>query len=149
VGGAVAGGNWTEIAARTYLPVVSGIYARGAVHRQDKQYKKGKIITQSAVGLLQYPLEVEFPTEIKINDLLYYQEHTKDNGFYTGARERREREREREVLPPPPPHTTTLVFTHMYHPSHLMQAIVPTPLPGLHLATAPALTNSLAVRFFI
>ena len=108
MGGAAAGGNWTEIAARTYLPVVSGIYAGGAVHLQDKQYKKGKIITQSAVGLLQYPLEVEFPTEIKINDLLYYQEHTKDNGFYTGARER-ERESERYCFLPLPPSPITML----------------------------------------
>ena len=51
---------------------------------QDKQYTKGKIITQSAVGLLQYPLEIAMPTQLKVNDLLYWQSHTADNGFYTG-----------------------------------------------------------------
>lgn len=118
--------NWTEIASRVYLPVVSGteypplfshlylvlrliraclgessflkqgqvneravsfsagVYDGGLIHMQDKQYKKGKIITQSAVGLLQYPLEVAMPTQLKINDLLYWQSHTADNGFYTG-----------------------------------------------------------------
>jgi trehalose/maltose hydrolase-like predicted phosphorylase len=76
--------NWSQIVARVYLPVVSGIYEGGPIHKQDAQYKKGKIITQSAVGLLQYPLEIPMPTQLKINDLLYWQSHTKDNGFYTG-----------------------------------------------------------------
>jgi hypothetical protein len=76
--------NWSTIASRPYLPVVDGIYDEGPVHLQDKQYKKGKIITQSAVGLLQYPLEVPMPTQLKINDLMYWQSHTADNGFYTG-----------------------------------------------------------------
>lgn len=76
--------NWSAIAVRPYLPVVNGVYDGGAIHMQDKQYTKGKIITQSAVGLLQYPLEVAMPTELKINDLLYWQSHTADNGFYTG-----------------------------------------------------------------
>ena len=76
--------NWSTIVSRVYLPVVSGIYEGGPIHMQDKQYKKGKIITQSAVGLLQYPLEVAMPTQLKVNDLLYWQSHTADNGFYTG-----------------------------------------------------------------
>jgi hypothetical protein len=64
--------------------VVSGIYDEGPIHLQDKQYTKGKIITQSAVGLLQYPLEVDMAPQLKVNDLLYWEKHTKDNGFYTG-----------------------------------------------------------------
>ena len=64
--------------------MVSGIYDGGPIHLQDKQYTKGKIITQSAVGLLQYPLEVDMAPQLKVNDLLYWESHTKDNGFYTG-----------------------------------------------------------------
>ena len=63
---------------------MSGIYDGGPIHLQDKQYTKGKIITQSAVGLLQYPLEVDMAPQLKVNDLLYWESHTKDNGFYTG-----------------------------------------------------------------
>ena len=76
--------NWSAIASSPYLPTVTGIYDGGPIHMQDKQYTKGKIITQSAVGLLQYPLEIAMPTQLKVNDLLYWQSHTADNGFYTG-----------------------------------------------------------------
>ena len=79
VPGAVAASNWTAIASKVFLPVVSGISDGGLIHNQDKQYKKGKIITQSAVGLLQYPLEVPMPDRLKINDLLYWQAHTEDS----------------------------------------------------------------------
>jgi hypothetical protein len=82
--GAAVPANWSAIVAGVYLPVVGGVYDGGPIHDQDKQYTKGKIITQSAVGLLQYPLEVEMSTELKTNDLLYWQAHTADNGFYTG-----------------------------------------------------------------
>eukprot|EP01052_Picozoa_sp_SAG31_P005113 SAG31_NODE_220_length_19925_cov_3.630939_12_plen_172_part_00 len=78
--GAVAGKNWSAIASKIYLPVITGMFEGGAIHNQDKQYQKGKIITQSAVGLLQYPLEVPMPRQLKINDLIYWQAHTADNG---------------------------------------------------------------------
>ena len=61
--------------------ILAGPHAAAGIHDQDKQYTKGKIITQSAVGLLQYPLEVDMPAQLKVNDLLYWESHTKDNGF--------------------------------------------------------------------
>ena len=77
--------NWTDIASRMYLPVVTDIYSGGPVHLQDKQYHRGKIINQAAVALLQYPLEVKnIDPDVKRNDLLYYESVTKGNGFYTG-----------------------------------------------------------------
>jgi hypothetical protein len=73
--------NWTMIAAKMYLPVVTNVNPAGAIHLQDKQYTYGKQINQAAVGLLQYPLEVGgFSKELKRNDLLYYEAVTKSNG---------------------------------------------------------------------
>lgn len=48
------------------------------MHLQDSQYKYGQQINQAAVGLLQYPLEMQgLSTDIKRNDLLYYESVTK------------------------------------------------------------------------
>ena len=53
------GANWSSIAARPYLPLRTDLLGQDRpIHSQDKQYKKGQMITQSDVGLLQYPLEV-------------------------------------------------------------------------------------------
>ena len=82
--GDVAGSNWSNISANIFLPVVDNLYAGGPTHLQDKQYLKGELITQSDVGLLQYPLELNFSAELKVNDLLYYENVTRADGFYTG-----------------------------------------------------------------
>lgn len=83
--GLPVGANWTAISTQMYLPIVSGLYPGGPIHLQDRQYKHGKLINQAAVGLLQYPLEVQgIAPEVKRNDLLYYESVTAGNGFYTG-----------------------------------------------------------------
>jgi len=39
---------------------------------------------QSAAALLQYPLGLPMPVNIKTNDLSYYEPRTRSNGFFTG-----------------------------------------------------------------
>jgi len=39
---------------------------------------------QSAAALLQYPLGLPMPEDIKTNDLTYYEPRTRSNGFFTG-----------------------------------------------------------------
>lgn len=41
-------------------------------------------IMQSAAALLQYPLGLPMPVNIKTNDLSYYEPRTRSNGFFTG-----------------------------------------------------------------
>jgi hypothetical protein len=48
------------------------------------QQKGHCCIMQSAAALLQYPLGLPMATEIKINDLRYYEPRTRQNGFFTG-----------------------------------------------------------------
>eukprot|EP00039_Didymoeca_costata_P005392 m.81275 g.81275 ORF g.81275 m.81275 type:complete len:815 (-) comp12801_c0_seq8:34-2478(-) len=83
--GETPGANWTKLASKVFLPVVTGVYEGGPIHLQDNQYKKGQIITQADVALLQYPLEIAgISEELKKNDLAYYTAITNQNGFYTG-----------------------------------------------------------------
>eukprot|EP01043_Picozoa_sp_COSAG02_P009181 COSAG02_NODE_307_length_25111_cov_5.306693_21_plen_186_part_00 len=78
------GANWSMLAANVYLPISENIFSHGPVHLENREYKSGQVISQSDVGLLQYPLELEFDLKVKRNDLLYYTAHTDSNGFYTG-----------------------------------------------------------------
>jgi hypothetical protein len=82
--GAAPSANWSRIAAGMLLPVVDGIFDGGPIHLENRQYKAGQMISQSDVGLLQYPLGQDMPQELKANDLTYWENHTLDNGFYTG-----------------------------------------------------------------
>ena len=82
--GAVPGANWSSIATGMLLPVVEGIYKGGEVHLENRQYKAGQMTEQSDVVLLQYPLLLDMPPELKANDLAYWENHTLANGFYTG-----------------------------------------------------------------
>lgn len=51
---------------------------------QNQTAKSHCCIMQSAAALLQYPLGLPMPEEIKINDLAYYEPRTRSNGFFTG-----------------------------------------------------------------
>lgn len=93
--------DWLTKAEAPYLPIArSLIDSNGsAVHPEYAAYSGGPstccnkdqslktsncCIMQSAAALLQYPLNVPMPTDIKINDLKYYEPRTLSNGFFTG-----------------------------------------------------------------
>ncbi|EDQ92540.1 uncharacterized protein MONBRDRAFT_22300, partial [Monosiga brevicollis MX1] len=82
--GATVPSNYSLIADQMYLPLVDDLYAGGPVHPEYEGYQQGQAITQSAVGLLQYPLAITMPVSVAQNDLLYYQAVTRDNGYFTG-----------------------------------------------------------------
>lgn len=103
LGVAPAPKEWAAMAAAPYLPLSSTLpHSNGAqIHPEFAGYAGGPAdccgredgetassghccITQSAATLLQYPLGLELPDKIKINDLKYYEPRTRQNGFFTG-----------------------------------------------------------------
>ena len=82
--GETPGANWSTIASRVYLPTSTAIYLNATVHLENNRYRKGQMIEQDDVGLLQYPLGLQMPRATKVADLAYYQGVTDANGFYTG-----------------------------------------------------------------
>jgi trehalose/maltose hydrolase-like predicted phosphorylase len=77
--------EWGARAASPYLPLSSSLLPGGRlVHPEFTGYAKGGLIEQSAVALLQYPLLWEIATDIKVNDLTYYEPVTRQDGFFTG-----------------------------------------------------------------
>jgi len=83
--GAEAGSNWSTIASKPFLPLRDDLLSGFMIHSQDATYQKGQMITQSDVGLLQYPLEVSgIDDSVKRGDLLYYESVTNPDGYYTG-----------------------------------------------------------------
>ena len=82
--GRTAPREWATRAASPHLPLNSSLYPGGhAVHPEFQGYH-GEQITQSSVALLQYPLLWPMPTQVKIDDLTYYEARTRSNGFFTG-----------------------------------------------------------------
>ena len=75
---------WATYAQSPYLPLTASLLPGRLVHPEFTGYRKGQMIMQSAVALLQYPLLWPLPTDIKRNDLAYYEPVTKQNGFFTG-----------------------------------------------------------------
>eukprot|EP00729_Bicosta_minor_P020156 gene20156-4860_t len=93
--------RWADIADRVYLPTSTTLVDSGglAVHPQNRDYLGGSsdccesgrgkagngcCIEQSAVVLMQYPLGLDQPEEVKLNDIKYYEPRTIANGFFTG-----------------------------------------------------------------
>ena len=50
----------------------------------DESPGRGCCIEQSAAALLQYPLGLPLPEDVRRNDLLFYEPRTQANGFFTG-----------------------------------------------------------------
>ena len=80
-------GNWSQIAARIFLPLVTidGL----EVHPEYTNYsvKTRPYINQADVALMQYPLMLPMDPTIAKNDLLFYQARSSGPstaGFYTG-----------------------------------------------------------------
>ena len=95
--------QWLAKAAAPYLPLSTSLVDSNgtAVHPEFAGYNGGPsdccgaglapkskksrcCIEQSAAALLQYPLGLSMPEEIKLNDLKYYEPRTLANGFFTG-----------------------------------------------------------------
>jgi len=95
--------HWTAMARAPYLPLLTTLPDSGgkAIHPEFEGYAGGKAdccgdkhqgrsnaghccITQSAAALLQYPLGLPLPEDVKLNDLKYYEPRTRANGFFTG-----------------------------------------------------------------
>ena len=78
---------WMWISSHMYIPLDYELYSGGVVHPEYDGYE-GDPINQADVILLQYPLYWPMTTEIKINDLLYYEDLTSSpdsaRSFYTG-----------------------------------------------------------------
>ena len=75
--------EWATRAASPHLPLSTSLYPGHAIHPEFQGYR-GDLITQSSVALLQYPLQWPMPTQVKIDDLRYYEARTRRNGFFTG-----------------------------------------------------------------
>lgn len=82
--GITPGQNWSQLAGNVYLPISLDLFPAGPIHAENREYRADQIIAQSDVGLLQYPLDLDFDQSIKHNDLVYYTAYTDSNGFYTG-----------------------------------------------------------------
>ena len=74
---------WSDRANSPFLPTSMTLQPGVEVHPEYDGYR-GEAITQSSVVLTQYPLELPQQERIKINDLLYYEPRTRQNGFFTG-----------------------------------------------------------------
>ena len=66
------GSNWSQLAANVYLPTSTALSAGRPTHLENSAYRPRQIIEQSDVGLLQYPLDLNFSETEKRNDLEYY-----------------------------------------------------------------------------
>eukprot|EP01043_Picozoa_sp_COSAG02_P050127 COSAG02_NODE_5114_length_4616_cov_6.047598_2_plen_434_part_00 len=77
---------WREQAARPYLPLSSRLDSNGPIHPEFTNYS-GSPIAQSAVALMQYPLEWPMGRDVAMRDLAYYQGRSSGPttaGFFTG-----------------------------------------------------------------
>ena len=63
--------NWSDIAARPYLPLNDTAFAAGPVHQVYQPYSGGKL-AQAGVALLQYPLQFPMDDALARRDLQYY-----------------------------------------------------------------------------
>jgi len=71
--------RWTQLANHIYLPFDQG----RNMHLEFDTYTS-ELINQADVALLQYPLGLNFSTDISRNDLTFYGDHTVQNGYFTG-----------------------------------------------------------------
>jgi trehalose/maltose hydrolase-like predicted phosphorylase len=87
----MAPADWATVAATPFLALADDLDPKGGVptgttvHLQYHNWPKGgKQITQSSVALLQYPLQQPMPRDLAVADLRYYENQTRQNGFFTG-----------------------------------------------------------------
>eukprot|EP01094_Clydonella_sp_ATCC50884_P002669 TRINITY_DN1202_c0_g1_i3.p1 TRINITY_DN1202_c0_g1~~TRINITY_DN1202_c0_g1_i3.p1 ORF type:complete len:630 (+),score=83.51 TRINITY_DN1202_c0_g1_i3:230-2119(+) len=72
--------RWIEIASNMYIPFDEATM----LHPEYDGYN-GENINQADVALLQYPLQYPMSKTVATNDLSYYEEKTRKNGYFTGT----------------------------------------------------------------
>eukprot|EP01120_Amphizonella_sp_Union-15-10_P002412 TRINITY_DN1261_c0_g1_i2.p1 TRINITY_DN1261_c0_g1~~TRINITY_DN1261_c0_g1_i2.p1 ORF type:complete len:703 (-),score=111.97 TRINITY_DN1261_c0_g1_i2:9-2117(-) len=71
--------SWEQIANNLAIPFDQQLQ----IHLQYDGYN-GHLINQADVVLLQYPLRYPMTPKVALNDILYYQNKTRNNGMFTG-----------------------------------------------------------------
>jgi hypothetical protein len=75
---------WADMAAAPYTPLVTTLTPAGAVHQEYTGYDGRRIIQQSDVALLQWPLGMTFAPDQAARDLDYWLNVTDMGGMFTG-----------------------------------------------------------------
>eukprot|EP01104_Vermistella_antarctica_P001171 TRINITY_DN1122_c0_g2_i1.p1 TRINITY_DN1122_c0_g2~~TRINITY_DN1122_c0_g2_i1.p1 ORF type:complete len:762 (+),score=197.59 TRINITY_DN1122_c0_g2_i1:344-2287(+) len=78
---AEVGDNWTKIAQNMYMPFNDTLQI---YEEYDGFSNHPHTINQADVALLTYPLNMDLPYDVAKNDLVYYQNLTDDDGYFTG-----------------------------------------------------------------
>jgi trehalose/maltose hydrolase-like predicted phosphorylase len=73
--------KWAQITENMYIPFNKVLQ----IHEEYDGYN-GHIINQADVVLLQYPVNWKMNRTIALNDVIYWQNKTDPNGYFTGDR---------------------------------------------------------------